>query len=73
MMLAAVEGNADLVKTLLAKGADIDAENDDGDTALRAAKEWDHEEVIQLLKDAKKAQREGKPGRPTGSPAATTD
>ena len=59
LMLAAVEGRVAAVKTLVDHGADPDITNEDGDTAMKDAKEWDHEEVIQILKNARKA-RKGK-------------
>lgn len=39
-------------RTLIEAGADVNAENSDGDTALKMAQRRDHTEIAQLLKDA---------------------
>lgn len=49
LILAAENGNADIVKALIAKKADIDAVDNDGETALSLA---DDDAIAQLLKDA---------------------
>jgi hypothetical protein len=46
------------VEVLVRRGANIDATNEDGDTAMKAAKEWDHEEVIEILKQARAARKQ---------------
>ena len=47
---AAHEGNTDRVKALLAKGADINAKDKDGVTALMAATNGEHSDTIKFLK-----------------------
>ncbi|CAM9701504.1 unnamed protein product [Chrysoparadoxa australica] len=46
---AAVKGNKEDVATLLAKGAEIEATDDDGDTALMAAAYCGHKGVVDVL------------------------
>ena len=49
LILAAKNGSTDVVKALIAKKADIDAVDNDGETALSLA---DNDAITQLLKDA---------------------
>ncbi len=49
-MWASLRGNVDVVKLLLAKGADINAKTKGGQTALMAASSGGHQEVVNLLK-----------------------
>ena len=52
-MLAAAHKQADVMRLLLAAGADVDAKNDDGSTALMAASHKGDINVVRLLLDAK--------------------
>lgn len=49
---AAFDGNLDLVKTLLAANADVNAKAGNGATALYIASQQGHTEVVELLKKA---------------------
>jgi ankyrin repeat protein len=51
LILAAQEGHIDVVKALLANGADINAQNSDGDTALIFAVRGGHIDVVKALLD----------------------
>jgi len=51
LIVAAGEGNFDVVEYLVGKGADVSARNDDGCTAEEAANEGGHEEVCRWLID----------------------
>jgi ankyrin repeat protein len=59
LMLAARNGRADVVKALLAKGADWRQRSRMGQTALDIAEEQEHKEVVALLTEA--ARRQPKP------------
>ena len=48
-MSAAEEGLLENVRALLVNGADVSQKDKDGDTALKLAKDGEHEEVIGLL------------------------
>ena len=50
LSVAAFYGHADVIKALLAAGADASKEVDDGDTAYDKAVAWDHPECATLLK-----------------------
>jgi ankyrin repeat protein len=52
LMYAADRGKAHFVKVLLAKGADVNAKDASGGTALRAARDAKHTEVEAILKAA---------------------
>ena len=52
LMKASWAGHADVVRALLAAGADIGARSDNGDTALSLATEFRKGEVIDILKAA---------------------
>jgi len=49
LIAAAKNGNIAKVKALLAKGADVNVKNNNGNTALDAAKASGHTEIVQLL------------------------
>jgi ankyrin repeat protein len=49
LMTAAAEGLTDVVRILLAAGADRDIKDEDGDTALSFAQQNGHTEVVALL------------------------
>ncbi len=49
-MLASSKGNIEVVKVLLDKGADANAKNKDGGTALMLAAQDGNLEVVKLLK-----------------------
>ena len=49
LMMAAAEGNSEVVKVLLAEGADRTMKDIDGDGALEFAREKNHTDVIELL------------------------
>lgn len=49
LYLAACEGNPEIVKLLIAKGADVNAKGQDGDTPLMGASARGHQEVAELL------------------------
>ncbi len=50
LMLAALNNRKELVTFLLANGADINAKNEEGWTALSRAQEFGHNEVVKILK-----------------------
>ena len=50
LSVAAFYGNAELIKALLAAGADPSRQVEDGDTAYDKAVAWDHPECAGLLK-----------------------
>ncbi len=52
LICAAYQGNVDLVKSLLAAGADVNIKNQEGDTALILAAMKGHDEVVMVLIDA---------------------
>ena len=47
---AAADGDIEQVKSLIAKGVDINARDNEGRTALTLAKEKEHEEIVLLLR-----------------------
>lgn len=49
MMLAALKGHVDIVKMLIAKGADMEARNETGLTALMYAASNGHKDVVETL------------------------
>ena len=51
MRCAAAGGYADVVRALLDKGADVNAADKDGDTALSCARMGEHEEVAKFLEE----------------------
>ncbi|MFZ6029725.1 MAG: ankyrin repeat domain-containing protein [Chloroflexota bacterium] len=54
LMMAAHQGHADIVKALVAAGADIDGRHSiSGNTALIGAAHQGHVEIVQILVDAK--------------------
>ena len=56
-MIAALRNDYDMVKFLVEKGADVNIEDDDGDTALDMAENLELREIADILK---KAPRNGK-------------
>ncbi len=44
-------GSLDIIKFLIEKGADVNAKNEAGETALKIAKENKNEKIIKLLKE----------------------
>lgn len=48
-MLAVSHGRIDMVKGLLACGADVNTQDDEGSTALMCASEHGHVEIVKLL------------------------
>jgi hypothetical protein len=53
LILSAGEGSLATVEVLLEHGADVDVIDEDGDTALKVAKEFDHEEIVLALRNAR--------------------
>jgi len=49
LLIAAEEGNADVVDALAQAGADVDAKNEDGETALHLATAGDYPKVLEVL------------------------
>lgn len=61
-MLAAYHGNADTVRVLIEKGADVDAINDRGQSPIAGAVFKGYDEVVRLLVNEGKADiRAGQP------------
>jgi len=52
LMLASENGHMEVVKVLLAAGADVNVKSRTGNTALSQATEQGHSEIIELLKKA---------------------
>jgi ankyrin repeat protein len=48
-MYAALRGNIKVVRVLLQAGADVNARNNDGSTALTLALEYGHKRIVELL------------------------
>jgi ankyrin repeat protein len=48
---AAVDGYIEVVRVLLEHGANVGAENKQGETPFTLAKGWRHDEVIKLLSE----------------------
>jgi ankyrin repeat protein len=51
LLLASYGGNKEIVELLLANGAEINVKNDAGDTALDIAKQRNHTEIVELLRE----------------------
>src|SRR5207249_9228545 len=49
LLLAARQGQTDVIRALLASGANVDAKNFAGETALMQAAERSHTDVVELL------------------------
>ena len=52
LMKAAAGGNKDVVKALIEAGADLNATDSNGDTALDYARKCNNDDVIALLEQA---------------------
>ena len=52
LMIASQNGHAEIVKLLLGKGADVNAKANDGFSAVNAAKNQGHTDIVQLLEKA---------------------
>jgi ankyrin repeat protein len=52
LWIAAWQGEVEVVKLLLEKGADVNAKRSGGETALEIAKAMEHTEIVQLLEKA---------------------
>jgi len=52
LTLAVIRGHTDTVKVLLAEGADLNARDRFGETALTCAKRCGHMKITRLLKEA---------------------
>ena len=52
LFLASLQGHGEIVKRLLASGADVHAEVDDGMTATRIAAQQGHQEIVEALENA---------------------
>lgn len=50
MVLATKQGNIDIVKTLIANGADLNIKNQNNETALTIAQKLNNKELVTLLK-----------------------
>nr|XP_046195939.1 KN motif and ankyrin repeat domain-containing protein 1-like [Oncorhynchus gorbuscha] len=48
-MLAVSHGRMDMVRALLAQGAEVNVQDDEGSTALMCASEHGHAEIVKLL------------------------
>ena len=53
LLFASFKGHTEIVKALLAKGADVNMKNNNGDTALMVASEKGFAEIVRLLKQAR--------------------
>jgi ankyrin repeat protein len=51
LMFAALKGRVETGRLLIARGADINIATRDGKTAMTFAKEWQHTEFVQILKE----------------------
>jgi ankyrin repeat protein len=49
LIYAALSPQSDMVEVLLQAGAEVDAQADDGSTALIKATLWNHSEIVALL------------------------
>ena len=49
LMLAVSHGRMDMVRGLLAQGAEVNLQDDEGSTALMCASEHGHAEIVKLL------------------------
>ena len=52
LMWAAWQGHAEVVKALIAGGADVSVKNEDGDTALTSAESEGYTKIVKALKKA---------------------
>jgi len=54
LMYAAYKGNIEIVSYLIAKGADVNAKDDQGNSVLTAAKQSENKDLIKLITDLQK-------------------
>ena len=52
LMLASMNGHADVVKLLISYKADVNAKNRDGMSVLVAALNFDHPDIVEMLKNS---------------------
>ena len=52
LIIAAKNGNAEIVRLLLEKGADVNVKTDSGKTALIHAKNEGHTDIVEMLEKA---------------------
>ena len=58
-MFASQKGNKETVKSLIDKGADVNAKTNNDDTAMCIASRMGHKEIVELLSNAKLMQLMG--------------
>jgi len=60
LLVASYIGNLEVAKILLEKGADINAKNDNGETALHMASHENHQQIVELLLEQEKINLEAR-------------
>lgn len=53
LMFATQEGRFEIVELLINCGAEVNAKNEDGETALTVAEKKDYSEIVQLMKETR--------------------